>query len=115
MTTTPTTFSPNPSPEPLTLSVLLADASVFLYRHADGSLDTDLTIHVHPEDAAVLHSALQEFGFHAGEQRTLRKSGAVVTTYTSHEPETPTTADKLSVVVFICHRAERHSRYKEQA
>jgi hypothetical protein len=98
-------------PPPQGIAVLLADASVFLYRHADGSLDTDLTIHVHPEDAATLHSALQEFGLHAGEQRTLPRSGAVVTAYTSATPETPITADKLSVVVFICDRTERRSTY----
>lgn len=95
----------------MSLSVLLADASVFLYRHADGSLDTDLTIHVHPEDAATLHSALQEFGLHAGDERTLPRSGTVITSYTSATHKTPITADKLTVDVFVCDRTERRSTY----
>jgi len=98
-------------PPPQGIAVLLADASVFLYRHADGSLDTDLSIHVHPEDAATLHTELQKFGLHAGEQRTLPRSGTVITTYTSATPETPITADKLSVDVFISASAERHYTY----
>jgi hypothetical protein len=97
-------------PPPQGIAVLLADASVFLYRHADGSLDTDLTVHVHPKDAATLHSALQEFGLHAGEETTLQ-SGAVVTAYTTAGPETPYTDDKLTVVVFIDPKAERRSTY----
>tara|TARA_R110000751_G_scaffold52037_1_gene113578 strand:+ start:70 stop:387 length:318 start_codon:yes stop_codon:yes gene_type:complete len=98
----------------MSLSVLLADASVFLYRHADGSLFTDLSIHVHPEDAATLHAELQKFGLHAEEEvRLQRKQGhrTVYTKYTSNEPETPATDDKLEVTVFISDNAERSSTY----
>ena len=92
------------------LSVLLADASVFLFRHYDGSLSTSMTVHVHPEDAATLHSELQKFELHA--LATLKtKDGTAYTRYTSDRPETPATDDKLEVTVFISASTERHYSY----
>ena len=91
-------------------SLHLDGASVFLFQHHDGSTCTDLTVHVHPEDAATLHTELQKFGLHAKATRPV-KLGGEVTKYTSNLPETPSKADRIEVIVFSDDNHDRNFAY----